>query len=540
MKKVLILGGYGGFGARLSRRLVNNGCHVLVAGRSLETAKAFCGSLSTAEPLVADRNKNLSQVLKIHKPYLLIDAAGPFQGNNYNVVEACIAHQVHYLDLADARDFVTGIQRYDEQARKVGVALVTGASSVPGLSGAVIHELTSDMDSVCNIEMSISASSRAAVGTSVAKAILSSVGKPIKLWMGHRWVGRTGWHMLRREIYQIKGSRSLSRLVALVDVPDHQIFPDKLNGKPSVVFRAGPEFAFQVLFIWFLSWLVRWRWSGSLSFLAPVLKPLQNFVSRFGSDRSAMRVEAKGWVNDKAILRQWTLIAEKGDGPEIPTLAAEILITEIAEGNLSPGACNSSSLLKLSQFQPKFDALVITQDLQENKYVPLYQRVMSERFLDLDVPVQEMHSIIGDAGASGTAKVKRGRSLMARFIATIMRFPPVGEHELYVSFRERDGKEQWNRSFGVHSFASELSQVGEHLVERFGVMKFYFDLPTKDGGLEMDMKKWTILSIPMPLVLAPKSPAKEYSENGTFCFDVPISVPLVGLIVHYSGKLTPL
>ncbi|WP_202049671.1 hypothetical protein [Sphingomonas sp. So64.6b] len=39
---ILVLGAYGGFGARLSRRRVAAGHHVLVAGRHLDRASAFC------------------------------------------------------------------------------------------------------------------------------------------------------------------------------------------------------------------------------------------------------------------------------------------------------------------------------------------------------------------------------------------------------------------------------------------------------------------------------------------------------------------
>lgn len=106
MKTVIILGGYGGFGARLSRRLAKDGWRVMVAGRNAEAASRFAASLPNARPLVADRNGDIAPMLETVNPLLLIDAAGPFQGSGYGVAEACIACGVHYIDLADARDFV--------------------------------------------------------------------------------------------------------------------------------------------------------------------------------------------------------------------------------------------------------------------------------------------------------------------------------------------------------------------------------------------------------------------------------------------------
>ena len=110
------------------------------------------------------------------------------------------------------------------------------------VSGAVIAELGRDMDDVRQVSISISASSRAAAGASVAAAILSYVGRPVRLWRGRRWQQETGWHMLRRERYVVSHRRPITRVVALSDVPDHDVVPQMVRGKPATIFRAGPEF----------------------------------------------------------------------------------------------------------------------------------------------------------------------------------------------------------------------------------------------------------------------------------------------------------
>ncbi|MGY5803015.1 SDR family NAD(P)-dependent oxidoreductase [Rhizobium sp. LEGMi12c] len=160
MRKILVLGGYGGFGARLSRRLAGDGFEVLVTGRNLEAAKALASRLPNAIGLQADRNGDIAAILDKHKPFLLIDAAGPFQHSDDRVVRACIKAGIHYIDLADARDFVGSIGSLDEQAKAASVTVISGASSVPALSTAVVAELSKDMQAVRSIEMSISASNR--------------------------------------------------------------------------------------------------------------------------------------------------------------------------------------------------------------------------------------------------------------------------------------------------------------------------------------------------------------------------------------------
>ncbi|WP_411032982.1 DUF4166 domain-containing protein [Shinella sp. BYT-45] len=453
------------------------------------------------------------------------------------MAEACIACGVHYVDLSDARDFVCGIGRLDAAARAAGVVVVSGGSSVPALSGAVIAELSRGIEDVRSVALSISASSRATAGSSVAAAILSYVGKPVRLWRGRRWRLETGWHRLLRQDYVVAGRAPIRRLVALADVPDHDIVPATAPGKPAVIFRAGPEFSFQVAALWLASWPVTWGWISSLSPLARWLLPLQKLGAGLGTDRSAMAVEVKGIAGSEAAVRRWTLIAEDGDGPEIPTIAAHVLANAIAAGTLEPGARHAAGQVRLEDFDAHFDRLAIFRAVESRPYVPLYRRVIGPAYAAMPRPVRDMHHLVGDGGAAGRATVRRGRSWPARFICAVMRFPPAGEHALHVSFEERDGIERWTRDFAGHAFTSELSQRGGRLVERFGPMRFSFDLPADATGLTMVMRGWSVFGIPVPLRLAPRSRAREWAEGEDFCFDVPIALPGIGEVVHYAGRL---
>lgn len=514
---------------------------MLVAGRSADRAAAFCTELAGTEPVVADRDGDVGLLLAEQRPDLLIDAAGPFQGSGYQVPLACARASVPYLDLADARAFVTGIASLNEAAREGGVAIVAGASSVPALSGAVARHLADGLDAVRAVEISISASNRAASGRSVAAAILSYVGRPIRLWRVRRWTRGWGWQDLRRETFAIEGEPALKgRWLALADVPDHDLMPDMLPGRPAVTFHAGTDIAVQTLGLWLISWPVRWLRMASLARLAFLVPPLQRLTRFLGSDRSAMAVRLTGLSDGRGVERRWTLIADNGDGPEIPTLAAALLAEAVLAGTIPPGARDAGRLLELQQFEPLFSSLSVRHRTVETGLPPpLYERVMGARYASLPEAVREMHRIYADGGASGEAVVERGKGITARFIAWIMRFPPAGTHSLHVAFTERDGVETWTREFGPHGFTSCLSERGGRLVERFGPLRFRFDLPSDDEGLAMEMVGWSCLGIPLPMALAPRSRAREWQEGGRFRFDVPIALPLVGLVVHYTGWLEP-
>ncbi len=168
---------------------------------------------------------------------------------------------------------------------------------------------------------------------------------------------------------------------------------------------------------------------------------------------------------------------------------------------------------------------------------PLYARVMGAAFDRLPPRVRGLHDVLRDDGASGRAFVTRGRHPLARLIAAVIGFPPEGEHPLHVAFAERDGVETWTREFSGRRFQSTLSQHGTRLVEQFGPLRFGFDLPGDTQGLSMQMRRWWLGPLRLPLAWAPRSVAREWDEDDRFHFDVPISLPLVGMVVHYRGWL---
>jgi len=395
------------------------------------------------------------------------------------------------------------------------------------------------MEDIRAIEMAISASSRATAGPSVASAILEHVGKPIRRWHGGRWSIGHGWQEMRYERFAVDGVAPLDRrLVALADIPDLALLPARVLGRPAVTFRAGTELAVQNIALWLASWVVRRGWIANLAALSRQLGWAQRMMAGLGGDRSAMVVCIFGHVSGDPVERRWTLIAGAGDGPEIPALAAPILARRVAAGMLNPGARDAGTLLALTDFEPAFAGLSIVHQQREiAQPLPLYARVMGERFGRLPPAVRAMHAVLRDGGASGRATVTRGRHPLARLIARVVGFPPEGEHALHVHFQERDGVETWTRCFSSHAFHSRLSQRGKRLVERFGPLSFGFDLPSDGRGLTMVMRGWRLLGLPLPLMFAPRSEAREWEEEGRFHFDVSIALPLIGPIVHYRGWL---
>jgi short subunit dehydrogenase-like uncharacterized protein len=148
--KLFIVGGYGTFGGRIIQLLENEArLTVFVAGRSLAKTEAWCGSRGVVAarlvPTVFDRDGDLAAQLASLRPDTLVDASGPFQAygeGRYRLIEACIGQGVNYLDLADGSDFVAGVPAFDAAAKQAGLFVLSGVSSFPVLTAAVVRRLS--------------------------------------------------------------------------------------------------------------------------------------------------------------------------------------------------------------------------------------------------------------------------------------------------------------------------------------------------------------------------------------------------------------
>src|SRR5690606_28742743 len=135
---------------------------------SLERARALAARIG-GTPMTADVRAGPEAIFSCD-PEVVVDAAGPFQAygdDPYLVPRMCLEHGTEYLDLSDDAGFTAGLEGLDHEARRIGRRLLSGASSVPGISSAVAAELCRDFDEVLLIDTAILPGNRAPRGVSV-------------------------------------------------------------------------------------------------------------------------------------------------------------------------------------------------------------------------------------------------------------------------------------------------------------------------------------------------------------------------------------
>ena len=362
--KVLVVGGYGFFGRRLVERLLRQpGVAVGVAGRSPARAQAMVdrlvGSLPAGTRVHAASidacDTRLAQRLHELRPHIVVNASGPFQGADHGVARACIQAGVHYIDLADGREFVCGITALDGAARAAGVAVLSGASSVPALSSAAADALAQDLERVESIDIGISPGNRTERGLSTMQAVLGYCGQPLP---AAGTEVRFGWVGTRRRRYAPPVG---ARLLSPCDVPDLALLPERYRGRPRVDFGAGLELRFLHRAMNAMAWMRRRGWVRNWADHATGLKRVADLFTRWGSDAGAMHVSVVGHTREGArVARRWELLATAGHGPYVPTLAASALVRRIAEGGRLPaGAAPCVGLLALDDFMREAEGLRI-------------------------------------------------------------------------------------------------------------------------------------------------------------------------------------
>lgn len=550
-RSVLLIGATGAFGERLAEGLIRSGIAVIGVARDptrLQRLAERLGPNFSPEP--RDRSGIDATLLtglrrQDSRLFALVDASGPFQGCDYRMPRAAIAAGLHYVDLADARDFVGGIDALDPEARAAGVAVLSGASSTPALSHAVLDHLAKDAQEIISIDVAIAPGNRAPRGLSVMQSILSMVGQPIRVYRSGRWTTQPGWGLNTAIALPDIGTRQ----VALCETPDLDLLALRYRPRADAIFRAGLELPLLHRGLQALGLFVRFGVVRSLAPFAYGLRALADTTKAIGTDRGGMRVDMLSIGADRAFLhRWWTLTVEAGDGPSIPTLPALAALKMMATGDLVwRGASACVGLLPYSAIAAEFAPYAIKTEFGETgMQPPVFRRLLGSAFDHLPPAIRRAHDVRGVLALEGEADATGPDNWIGRAIAFLFRLPRPGKNlPVRVEMRsEADGSETWTRIYPGVTMRSNLRDpdpANQQIDEVFGPVAVRLVWQVTADGLRLTTLHARLFGIPLPSFLTPRSNAREgVDANGTFRFDVPIALPMIGTIVHYRGWLKDL
>jgi hypothetical protein len=282
----------------------------------------------------------------------VVNTCGPFQTADCRIAEACIQKAVHYIDLADARDFVTGITALDAKAKQAGVWVISGASTVPGLSSAVIEHYRNEFAAMDRLTYGITPGQKAERGLATTQGILTYVGRPLKPVPGDT-KPRYGWQDIYRQSYPELGHRWMANC----EIPDLDLFPAHYGIK-HMRFSAGMEHPLLHFGIWVMGWLVRLGLPLRPHKHAAFLLRVSHWFDGLGTADGGMHVMLSGTgTNGQPHQRTWFIIAKNGDGPQIPCVPAIILARKLANGEYPGlGAAACMGMVSLEEYLAELES----------------------------------------------------------------------------------------------------------------------------------------------------------------------------------------
>src|SRR4029079_10909495 len=171
-----------------------------------------------------------------------------------------------------------------------GVLGVSGASTVPAVSAAVLQATLANVPQPESVWIAISPGNSFDPGLATSRSILGALGQPFDVWRDGRMQRAHGWQNLRSVAMPGLGGR----WVGDVNVPDYELLPRLHPSLKTVTVSAGLEVGMYHLGLWLLSRPARVGLLKRPERLAWPLLAIKQRLKWLGSDSGGMTVETRG------------------------------------------------------------------------------------------------------------------------------------------------------------------------------------------------------------------------------------------------------
>ena len=183
MRRVIVAGARGFFGAAVVEILRADGCALLTSSR-----RDGCDLTLDLEDRVGIRTT-------LRARDVIVDATAPFHARTTTLVEEAVTIGFDVVDLCDNLDYARRVAAFDQRARERGVSLFTACSSVSVLSALAVER--SGLREPIAVHGFLAPATRHTANRGVAESFLSSIGVPIEIWRGGAWARARGWTQSR-------------------------------------------------------------------------------------------------------------------------------------------------------------------------------------------------------------------------------------------------------------------------------------------------------------------------------------------------------
>jgi hypothetical protein len=231
---IAVLGGYGTFGARVSRDLAARGHRVIVAGRDGRRADTLAHALGPEHAGVGADVREVEACRRaIRGAAVAVVCAGPFSALGSAPARAALEEGTHYVDIADDRAYIRGLRDLDREFTRARLCAAYGCSSLPAVSSALALSLVGAGERPQRARVTLYIGGANPKGEASVRAMVERLGRTVR--------GVDGAHPGFGDPQTIPLPPPFGpRTAYTFDGPEHDLFP-LLLGVSAVDVRVGFE-----------------------------------------------------------------------------------------------------------------------------------------------------------------------------------------------------------------------------------------------------------------------------------------------------------
>lgn len=250
-KTIFVLGGYGGTGKVICRRLLEStDVNLIIAGRHLEEAEKLARELKDKFPdrnisaVFADAEDSASLQSAVGRVNLIIDATTATKAVQ-NVARAAIKAGADYLDFHFEQNVVGLLRALDAEIKKVGRVFITQAGFHPGLPAAFARFAAPQFDIYRKAIIGMAMNSNIEKPESIYELVDMLADYKVDIFKNKKWQ-RAGWRDLKKIDF---GKRFGIRSCYPLEMEEMKILPEMFPAlEETGVYAAG--------FNWFIDYFV--------------------------------------------------------------------------------------------------------------------------------------------------------------------------------------------------------------------------------------------------------------------------------------------
>jgi hypothetical protein len=310
VKRVIVLGGLGGFGRAIIRELARLGIAATAASRRM----------GADVRLDAEDGGSIRAALRPGD--VVIDTAGPYHLRSTALVEAAIKIGFDVIDLNDYLAYADRVIELRPRIEAAGIRVLSSASTVSAVAAAVARR--SEVDSLVRMSGFLAPSSRRSANPGAALSLLRSIGQPITIWRDGRRQTVAGWS----EPQQFPMPAPIGTICGrLYETADTAYLPQIWPFLREATMRVAPNAAGLKML---LSLAARWPWVRNL--MRSQIRFGTRFARRFGSPSGGVGYEIE---DASGQISRWAIVAAE-NGYLVAITPAVLAARAIVEGRFQP------------------------------------------------------------------------------------------------------------------------------------------------------------------------------------------------------------